>query len=140
MMMRFIILMLALAVASPADTLRLRDGSIVNGDFLGGTADDIRFSVNGEVQHYARAKVAEITFSAAPGNALAGASEPDWILRGPDYVGAPFLRGASGYVPLEREVAMAARGGGIYGTGAVYRVQGAHSPVRVRQGDRRLGV
>lgn len=45
------------------DTLRLRDGSTVTGNFLGATADDIRFSVNGEVQHYARANVARIDFS-----------------------------------------------------------------------------
>jgi hypothetical protein len=134
---RFIILLLALILPSLADTLRLRDGSTVNGDFLGGTADDIRFSVNGEMQHYSRANVAEITFGQAAADARPGASEPDWVMRGPDYAGAPFLRGASGFIPLERAVATASRGGGIYGMGPpVYRVQGARSPVRVRQGDR----
>lgn len=136
-MLRSILPILVLTVLSPADTLRLRNGSTVNGDFLGGTADDIRFSVNGEVRHYSPANVAEITFSQAPGDMPAGPSEPDWVLRGPDYAGAPFLRGASGFIPLEREVAMASRGAGIYGMGpTVYRVRGAHSPVRVRQGDR----
>ncbi|HLH18437.1 MAG TPA: hypothetical protein VKX45_14545 [Bryobacteraceae bacterium] len=137
-MTRFAFLIWACALSIPADTLRLRDGSTVSGDFLGGTAQDIRFSVNGEVRHYPRASVAEVTFSTGQGD-ISGevASEPDWVLRGPDYVGAPFLRGASGYIPLEREVAMASRSGGIYGMGpTVYRVRGARSPVRVRQGDR----
>jgi hypothetical protein len=62
MITRFTILALALAMSSQADTLRLRNGSTVNGSFLGGTADDIRFLVNDEVQHYARAGVAEIIF------------------------------------------------------------------------------
>src|ERR1700733_9480680 len=60
MITRFTILALALTMSSQADTLRLRDGSTVNGSFLGATADDIRFLVNDEVQHYARTGVAEI--------------------------------------------------------------------------------
>jgi hypothetical protein len=136
---RLIVLTLAFALASAGDTLRLRDGSTVNGDFVGASADDIRFSVNGEVEHYARASVAEIIFSEGPADVPAsGSSEPDWVIKGPDYVGAPFLRGASGYIALERVAATPTRSGGIYGMGGgtVYRVQGGHSNVRVRQGDR----
>ena len=60
---------------------------------------------------------------------------------GPDIVGAPFLRGSSGYIPLEREIGMMSRGGGMYGMGAtVYRIQGPRSPVRVRQRDRLVFV
>lgn len=132
------VLIFVLVLTTRADTLRLRDGSTVTGNFLGATADDIRFSVNGEVQHYARANVAGIDFSPAPIDAPAISSEPDWVVRGPDYVNAPFLRGANVFIPLEREVATVSRGGGIYGYGGatVYRVQGARSPVRVRQTDR----
>jgi hypothetical protein len=109
----------------------------VIGDFLGGTAEDIRFSVDGQIQHFARANVVEIVFGNGAAEVPSGASEPDWITRGPDYADAPFLRGASGFIPLEREVATPSRGGGMYGMGApVYRIQGARSPVRVRQGDR----
>jgi hypothetical protein len=131
-------LSLVLVWNSRADTLRLRDGSTVTGNFAGATADDIRFSVDGAVQHYARANVAGIDFSPAPMDTPATGSEPDWVVRGPDYANAPFLRGASGYMPLEREVATASRAGGIYGFGGatVYRVQGGRSPVRVRQSDR----
>jgi hypothetical protein len=136
--LRLSFLVFVLVVTTRADTLRLRDGSTVTGNFLGATADDIRFSVNGEVQHYARADVAGIDFGPAPIDTPGISSEPDWVLRGPDYVNAPFLRGANGYIPLEREVANVTRSGGIYGLGGgtVYRVQGARSPVRVRQSDR----
>jgi hypothetical protein len=136
--LRLYLLVFVLVVTTRADTLRLRDGSTVTGNFLGATADDIRFSVNGEVQHYARADVAGIEFGPAPIDTPGISSEPDWILRGPDYVNAPFLRGANGYIPLEREAANVTRSGGIYGLGGgtIYRVQGARSPVRVRQSDR----
>ena len=136
---RLVVLTLAFALTSAGDTLRLRDGSSVNGDFVGASSTDIRFSVNGEVEHYARTSVAEIIFSAAPADVPpSGSSEPDWLLRGPDYVGAPFLRGANGYIPLEREVASPARSGGLPGVsgGTIYRVPGGRSNVRVRQTDR----
>jgi len=134
---RLTVLALVFTLASQADTLRLRDGSTVTGDFLGGTAEDIRFSVDGQIQHFARSNVVEIVFRNGAPDVPAANSEPDWVVRGPDYTDAPFLRGASGYIPLEREVATPARAGGMYGMGGtVYRVQGARSPVRVRQGDR----
>jgi hypothetical protein len=139
---RLSLLAFVVVLAASADTLRLRDGSTITGNFVGATADDVRFSVNGEVQHYARSSVAGIDFTAAPpaqvDTPAAGGSEPDWVVRGPDYANAPFLRGASAFIPLEREIANVSRSGGIYGLGGatVYRVQGAASPVRVRQGDR----
>jgi hypothetical protein len=139
MITRFTILALALAMSSQADTLRLRNGSTVNGSFLGGTADDIRFLVNDEVQHYARAGVAEIIFGSI--DAPSAGPEAPRMDMGPDIVGAPFLRGSSGYIPLEREIGMMSRGGGMYGMGAtVYRIQGPRSPVRVRQGNRLVFV
>ena len=139
MITRFTILALALAMSSQADTLRLRNGSTVNGSFLGGTADDIRFLVNDEVQHYARAGVAEIIFGSI--DAPSAGPEAPRIDMGPDIVGAPFLRGSSGYIQLEKEIGMMSRGGGMYGMGAtVYRIQGPRSPVRVRQGNRLVFV
>lgn len=136
---RFTILALALAMSSQADTLRLRNGSTVNGNFLGGTAEDIRFLVNDEIRHYARARVAEIVFGSI--DAPSAGPEAPRIDVGPDIVGAPFLRGSSGYIPLEKEIGMMSRGGGMYGMGAtVYRIQGPRSPVRVRQGNRLVFV
>ena len=145
MITRVLLPVLIFAGAISADTLRLRDGSNVNGEFQGATADDIRFSVNGELQHFARANVAQIIFGPAQDDGSSPLSrqpstpmsnEPDWVVRGPEYAGAPFLRGATRFLPLEREVAMASRGG-MYGMGGtVYRIQGARSNVRVRQSDR----
>jgi hypothetical protein len=126
-------------MSSQADTLRLRNGSTVNGNFLGGTAEDIRFLVNDEIRHYARARVAEIVFGSI--DAPSAGPEAPRIDVGPDIVGAPFLRGSSGYIPLEKEIGMMSRGGGMYGMGAtVYRIQGPRSPVRVRQGNRLVFV
>jgi hypothetical protein len=133
---RITIIAVILAISSQADTLRLRNGSVVNGSFLGGTADDVRFLVNDEVLHYARADVAQITFSSTNAPSVSPEAPPRIDL-GPDIIGAPFLRGASGYIPLEREMGTMSRAGGMYGIGApVYRVQGPRSPVRARQGDR----
>ncbi len=132
---RFTVIALVLAMSSQADTLRLRNGSIVYGSFLGGTADEVRFLVEDQVQHYPRANVESIIFSST--NAPPAAPEAPRMDAGPDVAGVPFLRGSSGYIPLEREIGMMSRGGGIYGIGApVYRVPGPRSPVRVRQGDR----
>jgi hypothetical protein len=126
---------LVLAMSSRADTLRLRNGSVVNGSFLGGTADEIRFLVNGELQRYARADVAAVIFSSV--NTPSVEPPAPAIDLGPDVAGAPFLRGASGYIPLETEIGTMSRTGGMYGGGGtVYRVQGPRSPVRVNQRDR----
>jgi len=139
MVKRFTIAALALAISSQADTLRLRNGSTVNGSFLGGTADEIRFMVNDQVQRYARADVAEVDFSSI--NTPSAAPAAPYIDMGPDVAGAPFLRGASGYIPLEEEIGTMSRSGGMYGMGTtVYRIQGPRSPVRVRQGDRLVFV
>jgi hypothetical protein len=137
MIARFTITALALAIVCQADTLRLRNGATVTGSFLGGTATEVRFMVDDQVQRYAVAEVVEVIFSSitAPNAAPAPAPRID---TGPDIVGAPFLRGASGLIPLEREIGMMSRtGGGMYGMGGtVYRIQGSYSPVRVRQSDR----
>jgi hypothetical protein len=135
---RLSVLALALALTASADTLRLRDGSAVTGTFLSATADDIRFSVNGEVRDYSRADIAGIDLSPSASHAPANNSDPDWVVSGPNYTNVPFLRGATDFIPMERQVATAARSGGVYGFGGgtVYRVPGTHSPVRVRQTDR----
>ena len=136
---RFVVLVLAAAMAGHADTLRLRNGSVVNGSFVGGTADEVRFLVNDQVQRYPRADVEAIVFSSLvpPPPSAPPSTEAPRVDAGPDYVGAPFLRGANGYIPLERETGTMSRAGGLYGMGApVYRVPGPRSPVRVRQYDR----
>ena len=58
--------------------------------------------------------MAGIDFVPAPIEPPVISYEPDWVVRGPDYVNALFLRGANVFIPLEREVATVSRGGGIY--------------------------
>ncbi len=137
MIARLTITAVALAMACQADTLRLRNGASVTGNFLGGNADEVRFMVDDQVQRYPRADVAAVIFSSIEGPDGTPVPAPK-IDTGPDFVGAPFLRGASGLIPLEREIGMMTRsGGGMYGMGGtVYRIQGQYSPVRVRQADR----
>ena len=138
---RFVIAVIAgLALAGHADTLRLRNGTTVNGSFLGGSADEIRFMVNDEVEHFRRADVAEVVFGSIDGPSN---TAPPRVDAGPDVANTPFLRGATGYIPLEREYGMMTRtGGGMYGMGGgmIYRIQGMQSPVRVRQSDRLVFV
>ena len=139
MVRQFSILAAVLVISAQADTLRLRNGSVIDGSFLGGTADDVRFLVNDEVQHYPRADVQAVIFSSA--NAPAPAPGPPRADAGPEFAGAPFLRGSSGYIALEREIGTMSRTGGLYGMGGpVYRIPGGRSPVRVRQGDRLVFV
>jgi hypothetical protein len=126
---------MALALIGQADTLRLLNGSTINGTFLGGSSDEIRFMVNDQVQRFPRGDVAEVIFGSIGGSSPA--TPAPIVDPGPDVANVPFLRGASGYIPLEREYGMMSRGGGMYGMGGtVYRIQGMQSPVRVRQSDR----
>ena len=52
-----------------ADTLELKDGSVVQGRFLGGTQALVRFSVNGQVQTYNVTEIVALTFTNNYGNA-----------------------------------------------------------------------
>jgi hypothetical protein len=63
---------------------------------------------------------------------------PPPVAMQPDAVGVPFMRGAPGLIPLEREIGMMVRSNTMYGMGgaSVYRIQGAQSPVRVRRTDK----
>jgi len=140
MIARFTMLALALLMAGQADTIRLRNGTIVTGSWLGGTTDEVRFMVDDQVRRYPRADVVEVDFA---GNEVADPVIPvaPPVVIQPDIVGVPFMRGASGLLSLEREMAMMVRNNSPYGMGPamgppVYRIQGAQSPVRVRRGDK----
>ncbi len=57
------VLLLALMVS--ADSLQLRNGSIIKGKYLGGTDSEISFQVGSTAQKYAVSDVVEITFEVA---------------------------------------------------------------------------
>jgi hypothetical protein len=130
---------LALLVAGHADTLRLRNGTALTGSWLGGTTDEVRFMVDDRVQRYPRADVVSVEFTSnGVSNTIAPVAPvgPPPLLE-PSVTGVPFMRGASGFLSLERTYAMLVRNNGMYGMGqSVYRIQGPQSPVRVRRGDK----
>src|SRR5512141_2894060 len=51
-----------LASAAWADSLQLKNGSLIKGRYLGGTESEITFKVGSSTQHYAIADVEAITF------------------------------------------------------------------------------
>jgi hypothetical protein len=51
-----------LAAAAAADTLELKDGRVLQGTFMGGTQNTVRFMVDNEVKVFQRADVLAITF------------------------------------------------------------------------------
>jgi hypothetical protein len=139
MIARITAVTLVLLAASQADTLRLRNGAAVTGTWLGGTADEVRFMVDDRVQRYPRADVVAVEFAS---NGVSNTIDPVAPVAPPPVLepnvsGVPFMRGASGFISLERTYAMLARNNPMYGMGpSVYRIQGPQSPVRVRRGDK----
>ncbi|MGA3237905.1 MAG: hypothetical protein ABSG03_16550 [Bryobacteraceae bacterium] len=139
MIARFTTITLALLVAGQADTLRLRTGAALTGTWLGGTPDEVRFMVDDRVERYPRADVVSVEFtSTGISNTIAPEAPvaPPPVLE-PNVTGVPFMRGASGFLSLERAYAMLVRSNQMYGMGpTVYRIQGPQSPVRVGRGDK----
>jgi hypothetical protein len=75
-MMRIrLVFMLAAAIgAASADTITLRDGKLVEGSYLGGTARQIRMAVGDEIRTFDIGEVLSIRFEHAPG--IAPATKP----------------------------------------------------------------
>ena len=65
---------LAFAAAASADTLKLKDGRVIHGQYIGGTADAIQMQVNGEVQTFDVRDV--VSLSRDSNNAPAPAAAP----------------------------------------------------------------
>ncbi len=79
MMKRLGIWILALvfaAVAAQATTLRLKDGRMYDGTYLGGTKDQVQFLINGEVKIFNTSDVASIDFTTPPPEAVAPQAMP----------------------------------------------------------------
>src|SRR5580658_8281254 len=62
---------LFLAGAASADTLELKDGRVLQGRYLGGTAAVLRFEVKGEVQTFNVADAVALTFTGNAGTTSA---------------------------------------------------------------------
>ena len=59
----------AIGFTASADTLELKDGSVVHGKFLGGTEYNIRFMVNNKVTYYAVKDILTISFDSSASEA-----------------------------------------------------------------------
>jgi len=75
--MRFtIVLGLVCAAAGLADTLTLRNGQVVNGTYLGGTARTVKMEVGDAIQTYDVTDIATLEFTAGAPPAAAPAAAP----------------------------------------------------------------
>src|SRR5579872_2379837 len=67
--MRFAYVLITFAVASAgfADTLVLKNGQVVNGTYLGGTAREVKMQVDNQIQTFDISQVITLSFSGAQG-------------------------------------------------------------------------
>ncbi len=63
-----------LAVSASADTLQMKDGSVIQGKFLGGTQASVQFEHNGKIELYDVNDVISLTFTAPAPAAAAPAA------------------------------------------------------------------
>lgn len=70
------VLGLLLSSAALADTLELKDGRVIQGRYLGGTAAVLRFEVNGEVQTFPTSQIVALTFTSGSAPARSAPAAP----------------------------------------------------------------
>src|SRR3989442_626495 len=79
----FAVALFAVALPASADTLELKDGRVLHGRYLGGTAAQVRFEINGNVEVFRVREVVALTFtgrsSAASPPSPAASSEPGGV-------------------------------------------------------------
>lgn len=126
-------LVLLLAAACRADTLRFRDGSSVTGTWLGGTAAKVRFLVNNQAQSFPKSDIVEVTFGAI--SAPKPITEPKIVLQ-PDRTGVVYFEDPTErLIQLEWVISRKIPSSPLPGPKLwIWRVPGAHSPVRVTAG------
>jgi hypothetical protein len=80
----FAVALFAVALPASADTLELKDGRVLNGRYLGGTAAQVRFEINGNVEVFRVSEVVALTFTgrssaASPASPPAASSAPGGV-------------------------------------------------------------
>lgn len=94
-MKRFVLAVIAVGIyvsAAHADTLELKNGSVIKGTFVGGSETQVSFRVGSTVQHYAVADVTSLKFDSDAGRAATGdgfASRPSPEPNYPDSASTP---------------------------------------------------
>ena len=133
MCVRGAFLVLVLAAACGADTLRFRDGSSVTGTWLGGTAKEVRFLVNNQAQSFPKSDIVDVTFGAIGAPELV--TEHKIILQ-PDRAGVVYFEDPTErLIQLEWVISRRIPSSPLPGPKLwIWRVAGAHSPVRVSAG------
>jgi hypothetical protein len=76
MIKRWIPILCVFATAMLADTLTLRDGKTVQGDYAGGDPRTIRLMVGDSVQSFRVSDIVSLTFGPGPGGPAAAAVAP----------------------------------------------------------------
>jgi hypothetical protein len=56
------LVMALVPLTASADTLELKDGSVIHGKYIGGTEFNVRFEVNGKIQYYATKDILTLSF------------------------------------------------------------------------------
>ena len=148
-------LLFALIVSARADTLTLRNGTSVNGSWVGIEAGQIKFLANNQVLGYSRSDVSNVTFGVAatpqPSAPIEPVVPPRSVSRplsasgtspDPEIIGAVYFRDEAGMlIPLERTVArVLPRSGGLRPQAQYWEMERATSPVRLKGGQRMLFV
>ena len=89
MRLAYAFMTLVLASASFADVLVLRNGQVVNGTYLGGTARQVKMEVGNQIQTFDIGEVTTLSFSgsAQPGGQDTGSAAPP--PQQPQYAQAP---------------------------------------------------
>jgi hypothetical protein len=80
------------ATAGFADTITLRDGTVLNGTFLGGTARQVRMEVGDQIRSFEISEVTKIDFGSMVPQAIAPAPLPPPTAAAPVQTERPVLR------------------------------------------------
>jgi hypothetical protein len=93
---------LLFAGALAADTIELRDGQVFSGQFLGGTQNNVRFLVNGEIKVIPVSEILAITFGTSAPAARTPAAPAQPAVPAPAAESAPVSQAAPAYRVADR--------------------------------------
>lgn len=71
-----IVAVVSVAVAASADTLELKNGSVIHGKYVGGTEFNVRLMVNGRINYYSTSDILTLSFDAYTSNVPPPAPAP----------------------------------------------------------------
>ncbi len=90
------------SLAALADTLVLKDGKVLQGNFTGGTAEALQFEVNGKIQSVALSEITSLTFT--PREAKTAAATPAAAAAAPAAAATAAATSVPGTIPAGTKV------------------------------------